>query len=63
MTTQMMSSQLELHRLHTGRQVPVVAASRMLKQYLFRYQVDNNFGGELDKLIFLIFYPNFSTSF
>ncbi|MCL4146962.1 UNVERIFIED_CONTAM: hypothetical protein GTU68_000679 [Idotea baltica] len=34
----MMSSQLELHRLHTGRQVPVVAANRMLKQYLFRYQ-------------------------
>jgi len=38
MTTQMMSSQLELHRLHTGRQVPVVAANCMLKQYLFRYQ-------------------------
>ncbi|RXG73929.1 Proteasome subunit beta type-7 [Armadillidium vulgare] len=38
LTTQMMSSQLELHRLHTGRQVPVVAANRLLKQYLFGYQ-------------------------
>lgn len=39
MTTQLMASQLELHRLNTGRQVPVVAANRMLKQMLFRYQV------------------------
>ncbi|KAK7082708.1 Proteasome subunit beta type-7 [Halocaridina rubra] len=38
MTTQLMASQLELHRLNTGRQVPVVAANRMLKQMLFRYQ-------------------------
>jgi len=38
MTTATMASQLELHRLHTGRQVPVVAANRMLKQMLFRYQ-------------------------
>lgn len=38
MTTQLMSSQLELHRLNTGRQVPLVAANRMLKQMLFRYQ-------------------------
>ncbi|MPC98192.1 Proteasome subunit beta type-7 [Portunus trituberculatus] len=39
MTTQMMASQLELHRLNTGRQVPVIAANTMLKQMLFRYQV------------------------
>ncbi|XP_050722980.1 proteasome subunit beta type-7-like [Eriocheir sinensis] len=38
MTTQMMASQLELHRLNTGRQVPVIAANAMLKQMLFRYQ-------------------------
>ncbi|XP_066987257.1 proteasome subunit beta type-7 [Macrobrachium rosenbergii] len=38
MTTQLMASQLELHRLNTGRQVPVVAANRMFKQMLFRYQ-------------------------
>jgi len=38
MTTQLMASQLELHRLNTGRQVPLVAANRMLKQMLFRYQ-------------------------
>lgn len=38
MTTQLMSSQLELHRLNTGREVPLVAANRMLKQMLFRYQ-------------------------
>jgi 20S proteasome subunit beta 2 len=34
----MMSSQLELHRLNTGRQVRVCVANRLLKQYLFRYQ-------------------------
>lgn len=38
MTTKMISSQLELHRLNTHRVVPVVAASTLLKQYLFRYQ-------------------------
>ncbi|XP_017784723.1 PREDICTED: proteasome subunit beta type-7-like [Nicrophorus vespilloides] len=38
MTTQMISSQLELHRLYTGRVVPVCTANQMLKQYLFRYQ-------------------------
>lgn len=38
MTTQLMSSQLELHRLNTSREVPLVAANRMLKQMLFRYQ-------------------------
>lgn len=37
-TTTQMESQLELHRLNTGRQVPVTAAVRMLKQKLFRYQ-------------------------
>lgn len=34
----MISSQLELHRLNSGRQVRVVAANRLLRQYLFRYQ-------------------------
>ena len=38
MTTNMISSNLELHRLSTGRKVPVVAANTMLKQFLFRYQ-------------------------
>jgi len=37
-TTSMISSQLELHRLNTGRQVRVVAANRLIKQMLFRYQ-------------------------
>ncbi|XP_054156675.1 proteasome subunit beta type-7-like [Oppia nitens] len=36
--TNMISSQLELHRLNTGKVVPVVAANQLLKQYLFRYQ-------------------------
>ncbi|EFX81362.1 proteasome subunit beta type-7-like [Daphnia pulex] len=38
MTTLQMSSQLELHRLNTGRQVKVATANRLLKQMLFRYQ-------------------------
>uniref|UniRef100_T1IJR7 Proteasome subunit beta n=1 Tax=Strigamia maritima TaxID=126957 RepID=T1IJR7_STRMM len=38
MTSQMISSQLELHRLATGRTVPVAAANRLLKQMLFRHQ-------------------------
>jgi 20S proteasome subunit beta 2 len=38
MTTKMISSQLELHRLNTGKVVPVCVANRLLKQYLFRYQ-------------------------
>uniref|UniRef100_A0A0A9WBW6 proteasome endopeptidase complex n=1 Tax=Lygus hesperus TaxID=30085 RepID=A0A0A9WBW6_LYGHE len=38
MVTGMISSQLELHRMMTRRTVPVVTASRMLKQLLFRYQ-------------------------
>nr|XP_018914942.1 PREDICTED: proteasome subunit beta type-7 [Bemisia tabaci] len=37
-TTALISSQLELHRLNTGRVVPVVTAATMLKQMLFRYQ-------------------------
>lgn len=37
-TTRMISSQLELHRLNSGRQVRVVAANRLLRQYLHRYQ-------------------------
>jgi len=36
--TRLMASQLELHSLNTGQVVPVCAANRMLKQYLFRYQ-------------------------
>jgi len=38
MTTKMMSGQLELHRLNSGRQVQVCTANRLLKQMLFRYQ-------------------------
>lgn len=38
MTTQMISSQLELHRLSINRVVPVPCAATLLKQYLFRYQ-------------------------
>ena len=35
--TDMISSQLELLRLNTGKQVPVCVANKLLKQYLFRY--------------------------
>ncbi|KAI4464655.1 proteasome subunit alpha/beta [Holotrichia oblita] len=38
MTTNMIASQLELHRLFTNRTVPVCTANQLLKQYLFRYQ-------------------------
>lgn len=38
MTTNLISSQLELHRLNTGRAPHVCTANRMLKQMLFRYQ-------------------------
>lgn len=38
MTTKLISSQLELHRLNTGRTVPVRTANQLLKQMLFRYQ-------------------------
>jgi len=38
MTNKMVSSQLELHRLSTGKIVPICVANRMLRQYLFRYQ-------------------------
>jgi len=39
MTTDLISSQLALHRLNTGRdKVPIVAANMMLKQMLFRYR-------------------------
>lgn len=34
----MIASQLELHRLNTGREIRVAAANRLLRQYLFRYQ-------------------------
>ncbi|XP_076436107.1 proteasome subunit beta type-7-like [Babylonia areolata] len=37
MTTQMISSELELHRLNTGRLPRVCTANRLLKQLLFRY--------------------------
>ncbi|KAJ2780996.1 proteasome core particle subunit beta 2 [Coemansia javaensis] len=37
-TTSMISSQLALHSLNTGREARVVTAMTMLKQYLFRYQ-------------------------
>ncbi|KAG0238136.1 Proteasome subunit beta type-7 [Actinomortierella wolfii] len=38
MTTSLISSQLELHRLATGRQARVVTAMTLLKQMLFKYQ-------------------------
>ncbi|ELK34647.1 Proteasome subunit beta type-7 [Myotis davidii] len=38
MTTQLISSNLELHSLSTGCLPRVVTANRMLKQMLFRYQ-------------------------
>ncbi|XP_069604569.1 proteasome subunit beta type-7 [Ranitomeya imitator] len=38
MTTQMISSNMELHALSTGRLPRVATANRMLKQMLFRYQ-------------------------
>ncbi|XP_056875437.1 proteasome subunit beta type-7 [Takifugu flavidus] len=38
MTTQLISSNLELHSLSTGRAPRVATANRMLKQMLFRYQ-------------------------
>lgn len=34
--TKMLSSNLELHSLSTGKQAPVAAANRMLTQYLYR---------------------------
>ncbi|KAG0270441.1 Proteasome subunit beta type-7 [Actinomortierella ambigua] len=38
MTTSLISSQLELHRLATGRQARIVTAMTLLKQMLFKYQ-------------------------
>ncbi|XP_030051186.1 proteasome subunit beta type-7-like [Microcaecilia unicolor] len=38
MTTQLLSSNLQLHALSTGREPRVVTACRMLKQQLFRYK-------------------------
>ncbi|KAH8300533.1 hypothetical protein KR018_011841 [Drosophila ironensis] len=38
MTTDMIASQLEVHRLNTERELRVVAANTLLKQMLFRYQ-------------------------
>jgi len=37
-TTALISSQLEIHRLSTGRQTRLVTAMTMLKQMLFKYQ-------------------------
>lgn len=45
MTNQMISSRLELHRLNTGRLVPVCTANAMIKQLLFRYH--GNIGAAL----------------
>lgn len=39
-TNSLIASQLELHRLHSGRPLRVVTAETMIKQMLFRYQVD-----------------------
>nr|VZI39511.1 unnamed protein product [Spirometra erinaceieuropaei] len=38
MVTRMISSQIELHRLNTGRRPRVITALRLLKQHLFKYQ-------------------------
>jgi len=38
MTTNLISADLELHRLHTGRVPRVCTANRLLKQMLFRHQ-------------------------
>lgn len=38
MTTQLISAELELHRLNTGRIPRVATANRLLKQMLYRYQ-------------------------
>lgn len=38
MTTNLIASQLELHRLNTGREVHVATANVLLKRMLFRYQ-------------------------
>lgn len=38
MTTEMIASKLELHRLNTGRIVPVCTANTLIKQMLFRYR-------------------------
>ncbi|KAA0187179.1 Proteasome subunit beta type [Fasciolopsis buskii] len=39
MTTLMISSKVELHRLNTGRQPRVILPLRLLKDYLFGYRV------------------------
>ncbi|KAH8386726.1 hypothetical protein KR093_002312, partial [Drosophila rubida] len=36
--TLMTSAEMDLHELNTGRQVPVICASMLLRQTLFRYQ-------------------------
>jgi len=36
-TTALISSNIELHRLNTGREARVVTAMTMLKQLLFKY--------------------------
>ena len=38
MVTQMMASELEMHRLYTGRQSRIIQAETRLTNYLFRYQ-------------------------
>lgn len=38
MVTQLISSNLELHSLNTGREPRVISAMQMLKQHLFKYQ-------------------------
>ena len=42
MTTKMISSQLELHRLNTHRTAPVPCAATLLNQHLSRWQPDMN---------------------
>lgn len=39
MTTNLISSQMAMHRLNTGRETRVVAAMQALKQMLFKYVI------------------------
>lgn len=48
-TTDLIASQLELHRLTSGRQTRVVTALTMLKQMLYRYYTSISIAASLKK--------------
>lgn len=52
MTTEIISSNLELHSLSTGRLPRVATANRMLKQMLFRYVPQAGFLYTMRTMIF-----------